>query len=92
LDILQFLNLIGIVNQSFLTAFTSQWSKTSSYIQDLTLNRFIFAIIFEVSFLSDVLIMLGKIIYRKISNSNKACRPCSMDNYLRIRARRTKRY
>ena len=52
LDILQFLNLIGIVNQSFLTAFTSQWSKGSnSIIKDSTLNRFIYAIIFEVGFI-----------------------------------------
>ena len=47
LHIMQFLNLVAIINQSFLTAFTSQWSK-SYYTNDNTLDRFIYVVVFEV--------------------------------------------
>ena len=48
LNIMQFLNLIGIINQGFMTAFTSQWSKSSSFFEASTLNRFIYTAVFEV--------------------------------------------
>ena len=48
LTILQFLNISGIVNQAFMTGFTSQWSKGATYLKNSTLNRFIYVAIFEV--------------------------------------------
>ena len=47
LIILQFLNLVGIINQGFMTAFASEWSK-HYYLENSTLNRFIYVVIFEV--------------------------------------------
>jgi hypothetical protein len=49
LTILQFLNMFAIVNQSFMTAFTSTWSESNVFLSNSTLNRFIYTAVYEVS-------------------------------------------
>jgi hypothetical protein len=74
---MQFLNLIAIINQSFLTAFSSQWSK-SYYTNDDTLNRFIYVVVFEVEEL--FLILKSEVSVPKTIILNE--KPCSYSSIL----------
>ena len=46
LNIIKFLNAVGIINNAFLIAFVSSWSK-SDILEDSTQNRLIFVVAFE---------------------------------------------
>jgi hypothetical protein len=41
--------MFAIVNQSFMTAFTSTWSESHVFLSNSTLNRFIYTAVYEVS-------------------------------------------
>jgi hypothetical protein len=49
-SILRFLNATGIITNAFIIAFTSNWAKNSPLIEGKLEKRFIFVVVFEVSF------------------------------------------
>ena len=59
--LIQFLNICGIISNSFIIAFTSSWSKTQ--FGDDIKQRLIFAAVFEVIALKDLFFLSFKIFY-----------------------------